>query len=181
MPKYIISASRVTLSTAFTFTLLTGLISAQESDTARAVTRTQTVAAAPVAAVSAVSSSTKMSRALNWAIRNAKGDRYVYGATGPNTWDCSGLVMTAYRKGAGIRLPRTTGGMLDSFRKRSSRFKRVNRSYAMSHRGTIAFHGNGHVELVSSSKYKYGARRSGTRVGFTSWYDLPGWKFYALR
>ena len=35
------------------------------------------------------------------------GDPYVWGATGPNTFDCSGLVMQAWAA-AGIQIPRTT-------------------------------------------------------------------------
>ena len=33
------------------------------------------------------------------------GDSYVMGSTGPNSWDCSGLVQAAYRE-AGVDLPR---------------------------------------------------------------------------
>lgn len=36
------------------------------------------------------------------------GDPYVYGGTGPNSWDCSGLVMKAYAA-AGVNLPRVVG------------------------------------------------------------------------
>lgn len=36
------------------------------------------------------------------------GDPYVWGATGPDSWDCSGLTQAAYRA-AGVTLPRTTG------------------------------------------------------------------------
>lgn len=35
------------------------------------------------------------------------GDAYVMGATGPNTWDCSGLVQAAYKQ-IGIDLPRVS-------------------------------------------------------------------------
>src|SRR5215813_7761853 len=50
-------------------------------------------------------------RAYWWAL-SKKGHPYVYGGTGPG-YDCSGLVMMAYRH-AGIHLPRTTYGMLAS-------------------------------------------------------------------
>lgn len=36
------------------------------------------------------------------------GKRYVYGATGPYSFDCSGLAMYSYKKGAGINISRTT-------------------------------------------------------------------------
>lgn len=35
------------------------------------------------------------------------GERYVYGATGPNAWDCSGLTQGAW-KAAGVSIPRTS-------------------------------------------------------------------------
>ena len=36
------------------------------------------------------------------------GDAYVMGSTGPNAWDCSGLVQAAYRS-VGVDLPRVSG------------------------------------------------------------------------
>lgn len=45
-------------------------------------------------------------KAIQYAIRQL-GKPYVFGATGPAAFDCSGLVMMAYRAG-GISLPRTT-------------------------------------------------------------------------
>ena len=40
--------------------------------------------------------------------RNQKGDPYHYGADGPGSFDCSGLMQFAYGK-AGIRVPRVSG------------------------------------------------------------------------
>ena len=48
--------------------------------------------------------------AANTAVQAAlaqRGKPYVYGATGPNTFDCSGLTMFAYKR-AGVSLPRTS-------------------------------------------------------------------------
>ncbi|MBH0780062.1 C40 family peptidase [Nocardia bovistercoris] len=41
------------------------------------------------------------------------GAPYVYGASGPDAFDCSGLVQWAYRE-AGMNLPRTSGAQLSS-------------------------------------------------------------------
>ncbi|MEU4652946.1 NlpC/P60 family protein [Streptomyces sp. NPDC023723] len=41
------------------------------------------------------------------------GSPYVWGATGPNAFDCSGLIQAAYRS-AGVALPRTTYAQIDT-------------------------------------------------------------------
>lgn len=46
-----------------------------------------------------------MAPALAWANSKA-GKQYVWGGTGPNSWDCSGLTLRAFEK-VGITLPRT--------------------------------------------------------------------------
>lgn len=48
-------------------------------------------------------SSARAKRAVSYALAQV-GDRYVYGATGTSSWDCSGLTMGAYRQ-AGVSLP----------------------------------------------------------------------------
>lgn len=42
------------------------------------------------------------------AALSKRGSDYVWGSTGPNTFDCSGLMLWAYKQ-AGITLPRTSG------------------------------------------------------------------------
>jgi cell wall-associated NlpC family hydrolase len=44
------------------------------------------------------------------------GSPYVWGATGPNAFDCSGLVQAAYRS-AGVSLPRTTYAQINAGRR----------------------------------------------------------------
>jgi cell wall-associated NlpC family hydrolase len=56
-------------------------------------------------AIDTRSKTTAADTALNFASAQL-GDRYVFGSNGPDTWDCSSLVQTAYAR-AGIDLPRT--------------------------------------------------------------------------
>jgi peptidoglycan DL-endopeptidase CwlO len=91
-------------------------------------------------------------RAFHWALTQ-KGHPYVYGGTGPG-YDCSGLVMMAYRH-AGIHLPRTTDEMLASRLLVRVRHPR---------KGDLAFYGTGHVELFVRWGYTYGAHDYGTVV-----------------
>jgi len=74
----------------------------------------RTIAAFGTAATAAVltlglttpaQAATVQARALSYA-KAQLGDRYVYGATGPNAWDCSGLTQAAY-KYAGRPIQRT--------------------------------------------------------------------------
>lgn len=55
---------------------------------------------------SSKSSSSKAKRAVSYAYKQI-GDPYRYGATGPNSWDCSGLTGGAW-KAAGVKIPRTS-------------------------------------------------------------------------
>lgn len=54
-----------------------------------------------------VKASGKAKTALAFAMAQM-GDPYVYGGTGPNSWDCSGLVMKAWAA-AGVSIPRVVG------------------------------------------------------------------------
>lgn len=43
-----------------------------------------------------------------------RGKPYIWGAEGPNSFDCSGLVKWSYAKGAGINLPHQSGKQANS-------------------------------------------------------------------
>ena len=114
-------------------------------------------------APSPASASTRAQRltALRWAESQA-GKWYCFGGTG-GCFDCSGLVMMAYRH-AGISIPRTTYGMLASVR-----LHRIAASQRQ--RGDLAFYGSGHVELVTAHG-TFGAAAPGTQVG---WHHPSAW------
>lgn len=110
-------------------------------------------------------------RAYYWA-HSQRGKPYEWGGTGPWGYDCSGLVMMAYRH-AGIYLPRTTYGMLAS---------PLLIWTAHPREGDLAFYGSGHVELFRKWGYTFGAHDFGSPVSLVhyGW----GWRptaFYRVR
>jgi peptidoglycan DL-endopeptidase CwlO len=110
-------------------------------------------------------------RAFYWA-RTQYGKPYVWGGTGPGGYDCSGLVMTAYRH-AGITLPRTTYQMLGSWH-----LVRVR----VPHKGDLAFYGSGHVELYAHGNLTFGAHSAGQIIGWIAF--GPWWHptaYYRVR
>jgi cell wall-associated NlpC family hydrolase len=122
---------------------------------ALAVAATPAIPARP-AAVAAISRKLRLN-AWHYAMRQ-HGKPYIWGGTGPHGYDCSGLVYASFRS-RGIKLPRTTTGMLDSWH-----LVRIRKSQA--HRGDLAFFGTGHVELYDHGAWTYGAQHSGTDIGF---------------
>ena len=54
-----------------------------------------------------VNASGQAKQAVDFAMAQL-GDPYVYGGTGPNSWDCSGLMMKAWAA-AGVSIPRVVG------------------------------------------------------------------------
>ena len=67
------------------------------------------------------------------------GSRYVLGSTGPNTFDCSGLVVYSFRKATGKTLPRTSHSQKAAVR----RVGAANRKPG----DLVFFNGNGHVAI----------------------------------
>lgn len=94
------------------------------------------------------------------------GKRYVFGSKGPNTYDCSGLVLRAYAQ-IGITMYHYTGKML-TYGKRVSR--------ADLQRGDLLFPASGHVGLyLGDGKFLHASSGRG-RVVVDSRFD-----FYTAR
>lgn len=93
------------------------------------------------------------------AATTRRGARYVYGGTGPWTFDCSGLTRWAYQR-VGKNLPRTSGAQVGATR-------RISRSQARA--GDLVFFQNGgrvyHVGLYAGGNQIFHASRPGTPVG----------------
>ncbi len=93
------------------------------------------------------------------------GESYVMGATGPNAFDCSGLVVYSYRKATGKTLPRTSYAQiasLDHVRKRDRKVGDV-----------VFFRGGGHVGIYLGKNRIVHALNPGAGVRFDS--TTSGW------
>lgn len=106
-------------------------------------------------------------QALEWAEQQA-GKPYEYGGTGPAGFDCSGLVMMSWLRGAGITLPRTSYEIAaDLSRLRIIRVRDAQRG------DILVYPGAGHVELKTRDRHgSFGALEPGTRIGWHRW--VPG-------
>jgi cell wall-associated NlpC family hydrolase len=93
--------------------------------------------------------------ALKYALKQI-GDRYVFGAAGMVTWDCSGLTMRAYQA-AGVSLPHSSAAQ-------SRMGKKV--SYSSLKPGDLLFYGRpvSHVGIYLGGGKMVHAPRSGSRV-----------------
>lgn len=85
--------------------------------------------------------------------RAQRGDRYAHGASGPSSWDCSGLTLGAYRT-VGIRLPHSSAAQARRGIRVTPRYARVGDLVAM----------NGHVGVLSGRWRMVDAPGSGRRV-----------------
>ena len=109
-------------------------------------------------------SSKKGKKALAFAKRQL-GDRYRYGGTGPNTWDCSGLTRGAWRA-AGKKLPRTSQDQYRVGRKVSKSNLRA---------GDLVFFYSGvsHVGIYAGNRKIIHASRPGKPVGYIKMRYMP--------
>ena len=75
--------------------------------TSRSAERTTLAATTTSAASTSSSTATGSAAAVVAFVKAQIGDAYVSGGTGPNSWDCSGLVQAAFKQ-VGVSLPRVS-------------------------------------------------------------------------
>ncbi|MHC3473767.1 C40 family peptidase [Streptomyces sp. 7R007] len=80
---------------------------AAEQAASRSAERTTLAASTTSTASTSSSTATGSAAAVIAFVKAQIGDAYVSGGTGPNSWDCSGLVQTAFKQ-VGISLPRVS-------------------------------------------------------------------------
>jgi len=107
--------------------------------------------------------------ALRYAVKQI-GDSYVWGASGPIRWDCSGLTMRAFQQ-AGVRLPHSS-------RAQFSYGRSVSRSNLQP--GDLVFFGSpiSHVGIYISKNKMVHAPRPGAKVQIAEFGNYFGRKKY---
>lgn len=107
--------------------------------------------------------------AISYAMSHL-GDPYVWGGNGPHGWDCSGLVMAAYRQ-AGVSLPRVADAQYRATRSLSrGELRRGDLVFWSSNGSSSGIH---HVAIYLGGGQYLEAPRPGknVRVSSFSWYD----------
>lgn len=132
---------------------------------ARTTAASRSTARTTAAPTTATTATGRLADVMAYALAQV-GKPYVYGAAGPNAFDCSGLVVAAYRS-IGISLPHFTGDLLGHG---------VSVSRANLRAGDLVFLSAGHVGLVVDSGHMVAAPHSGARVQVQTIYA-----FYAGR
>jgi hypothetical protein len=92
------------------------------------------------------------------------GSPYVYGAAGPNAFDCSGLVKWSYQQ-AGLELPRTSGAQLNAGTPVSMEDLRPG--------DVVSFYGGGHSGMYAGDGNVIHASTSGTPVMIAPISSMP--------
>ncbi|WP_166136538.1 C40 family peptidase [Nocardioides ochotonae] len=130
-------AARVVGAGALAVTLL-GVAPTPPAEAASGVTLQAVAPAASKKPAARKKQERRIGKAISVA-RNQIGDRYRYGATGPDAFDCSGLTSYAFRK-AGIKgIPRTSSAQA-GWAKRISRSKMRRGDLVFFHNGGRVYH-----------------------------------------
>ncbi|MFG1806537.1 NlpC/P60 family protein [Streptomyces sp. NPDC049040] len=98
--------------------------------------------------------------------QSKKGKSYVYGASGPNTFDCSGLTSWAYRQ-AGVTIPRTAA-------EQANAGTRIYSQSQLAVGDLVIFYGDHHhVGLYAGDGMVLHAPKPGTVVRYEAISDMP--------
>lgn len=145
--------------------VLDSLTSAQRAEIARQDALAASRASARVDLGDSTAASARAASAFSYA-QSRIGDPYVYGATGPSTFDCSGLTSWAYRQ-AGVSIPRTSQEQANA----------GTRIYSQSQLRTgdlIIFYGDfHHVGLYAGNGLVLHAPKPGASVRYEAMGDMP--------
>ncbi len=118
----------------------------------------------PAASSTAQAPNSRAATALSYAYGKL-GSPYVWGATGPDAFDCSGLAQAAYRA-AGVSLPRTTYAQIDAGR-------RVARSQLLPGDLVFFYSGVSHVGIYVGNGQMIHAPRPGAPVRVAPLDEMP--------
>lgn len=127
-----------------------------------ATTTITTAAAAPEARASRSKRTKKILRATRVGVRQI-GDPYVYGAAGPNAFDCTGLTSFAYKR-AGLSLPRTTSAQASFMRKRKRKANVKRGDLVFFHNGGSVYHAAIYLGRKNGDRMILHASTPGTNV-----------------
>ena len=105
------------------------------------------------------------------AAQTKLGDPYVYGATGPTSWDCSGLMQWAYAQ-AGVAIGRTTYDQVDAGTPVSS-------TADLQVGDLVFFNGDSHVGMYAGGGMILHAPHTGTVVKYEKMSEIGS--IYAMR
>lgn len=105
--------------------------------------------------------------------KSQNGDSYVLGATGPNSFDCSGLVVYSYRKATGVTLPRTSYQQRDQLMRVKKRDRRIGDIVVLHNGGHVGIY-VGHNRIIHASNPTRGVLFS----SITGWYgnEVDGYR-----
>lgn len=124
----------------------------------------QTAKIAGPATVRSSSSSSKGTKALAFA-KKQLGERYRYGAAGPNAWDCSGLTLGAW-KAAGVSLPHNSVAQYH-------RGMHVSKSHLKPGDLVFFYSGPSHVGIYAGGGTIIHSPRPGSKVSYIKMKYMP--------
>ena len=107
---------------------------------------------------------TRGDKALAYA-KKQLGDKYKYGAAGPNRWDCSGLTMKAWGS-AGKKLPHSAKGQ-------SKKGKKIKKSQLRKGDLVFFYSGTSHVGIYAGGGKVIHAPKPGSKVSYIKMKYMP--------